>query len=160
MSKHSEHVTQREKQIFVVSMAKTIHEQYTMVVRQEPSLARICGNVDIEKRTLDPPPVIEVLSIDCNGLLHKITEHRRFLVVRVELWDNLAKTRITSSARVSTENTLLEGCLIQSGRPLRDENGQVCLMFPFPFISIRCTGIFTLRFSLYNLSYEDRYIDC
>lgn len=137
-------------------MQNAVSEQYSMVIRQQPSLARICGNIDVTRRTLDPPPVIEVLRVDSNGKKHKITEHRRFLVVRVELWDASARTRITSSARVSAENTLLEGCLIECGKPLQDEHGQVCLMFPFPFISIRCTGMFTLRFSLYNLVFEER----
>jgi len=128
---------------------------YCLSIRQQPIRARLCAATDGERRTIDPPPILEVMSVDLDGAQHKIIEDKAFLVVKAELWSADMKSRCITAPRVPVDLSLLIGSLVETGSPLQDDFGHIGLLFSFSNLSIRCAGDFRLRFSLLNLESDN-----
>jgi len=132
------------------SCLKSRRHPYKMSLRQQPLRARICGSADSEKRTIDPPPIIELLRLDEDNHEHKITKDIPNLYMRAELWSADSKYQVFTSARVPVGSPLIIGGLKQRGQVLHDERNSFGCLFSFPSISIRCSGEYRLRFSIHQ----------
>jgi len=127
---------------------------YELVFRQQPDRARVRPPAD-NTRTIDPPPILEIVKVDQLGTKTKIIVANPYLTVRVQMYNESSEKAITHSSRIPKGDPLLLGNLMVNGQCFTDDLGETCLLAPFPDLSIRCAGRFTLKFSLYDLSSTD-----
>jgi len=124
---------------------------WNLVLRQEPIAARVRGPKD-ETRTIDPPPILELVKSNGRGIAQKITAAQPCLVVKAELWSDDTSTPILKAHRIPVGDQLLMGEVVATGMPLLDDRETTSFFFCFVNLSIRCIGTYTLKFTLYDLS--------
>ncbi|KAG0143971.1 hypothetical protein CROQUDRAFT_660487 [Cronartium quercuum f. sp. fusiforme G11] len=144
------------------------HPPYQLIVRQQPSSARICSFKDkIDRRPLDPPPIIEIQSPG-----HEPTLKLNFdpdaghdgCLLTSELHINSNLCLIAHLVTVDTHEEVRSesgapctaGTIVQSPHRLRDLSGRFAVFFAFPDISIRLEGTYRLEFQLYSVSVAGR----
>ncbi|KAJ3380605.1 hypothetical protein HDU92_005876 [Lobulomyces angularis] len=135
------------------------NKQYKLVMRQEPVHVRMCGGSDKDRRTIDPPPIVEVLEVDEAGQLYPIIKDSGFFIMRVELWNEAKTERAKIRKRINKDLPLILGDLVMGSRVLLDDLGRTGTFFVFDDISVRYQGRFSLKFKFYDLESEDEN-DC
>ncbi|KAK9702849.1 hypothetical protein K7432_011049 [Basidiobolus ranarum] len=144
--------------------------QYSLEVVQQPTQAHMSGFGD-KRRSLDPPPIVQLTVLDEEGKLQQNVVDISFLSVHVDLWSedclenrNLVihpssipsatalprTTVVTLNAPRYARNLL--GSLTSSAYSLLNTRGELGIYFVFPDLSVRTEGRFTLRFSFFNLA--------
>ncbi|KAJ3198895.1 hypothetical protein HK099_003412 [Clydaea vesicula] len=109
------------------------------------------GNVGTERRTIDPPPIIELQEFK-NGEYIPIIEALNFVYVRASLYDRFGNYCLNDSqTNASRDFPNLLGEIIEPGLILDDEFGNSGTFFIFKDLSVRSPGVYMLKFILYNL---------
>ncbi|KAH9814421.1 velvet factor-domain-containing protein [Melampsora americana] len=133
----------------VNSRASQSHPPYQLVVRQQPSSARICSFKDkIDRRPLDPPPIVEIISPGHEPELH--------INSNLCLVAHLVKHDVDQEVRSDNGGRCTAGTIVQSPHRLRDLSGQFAVFFAFPDVSIRLEGSYRLQFRLYSIAVGGR----
>lgn len=133
----------------VDSRASRSHPPYQLVVRQQPSSARICSFKDkIDRRPLDPPPIVEIISPGHEPELH--------INSNLCLVAHLVKHDVDQEVRSDNGGRCTAGTIVQSPHRLRDLSGQFAVFFAFPDVSIRLEGSYRLQFRLYSIAVGGR----
>ncbi|KAJ3229950.1 hypothetical protein HDU81_004907 [Chytriomyces hyalinus] len=150
-----------------------------LTVVQQPQRARVCGFSIHDRRSVQPPPIIQITGVELDGTTP--------LVMFVTLWsrdlqNNLsyshksappfAYTPIQPAAEPAVQNNnptapqqrynveitegyiqaqLLIGSLVCEAMDLTDANNKRGLFFCFADLAVRCSGFFRLRFEAYHL---------
>ncbi|KAJ3249811.1 hypothetical protein HDU77_007419 [Chytriomyces hyalinus] len=144
-----------------------------LTVVQQPQRARVCGFSIHDRRSVQPPPIIEIKGVELDGTTP--------LVMFVTLWSRDLQNNLSYShksappfayipiqpedgqnngtpQRYNVDITegyihaqLLIGSLVCEAMDLTDANNKRGLFFCFPDLAIRCSGYFRLRFEAYHL---------
>lgn len=124
----------------------------TLVVRQEPKEALVLSSgKEKSRKPVDPPPIIQLkVNEDVEVSQHFLQSPYLFLVA--DLWRADKDERF--GERASQSASYLYGGLSSSLHRLKDVDNKDAGFFIFGDISVRATGTFRLRFSLYDLQKE------
>ncbi|ORX90449.1 hypothetical protein K493DRAFT_317977 [Basidiobolus meristosporus CBS 931.73] len=149
--------------------------EYKLEVVQQPERARMCGFGERDRRPIDPPPIVKLITLKEDGSPNSIPIDSTSFVVHVDLWSSdcqkdcnvLLSTSGThtrqgaSSAFVTSDKGVysrnLVGSLVSSAYNLSDHNGEKGIFFIFPDLSIRTEGKYCLRFLFTDLSQTDQF---
>ncbi|KAI5780191.1 velvet factor-domain-containing protein [Peziza echinospora] len=125
--------------------------RYRIQVRQQPVAARACGFGERDRRVIDPPPIVQLISNDPNN--HDTNELRYpFNVVHCTLYSVDGQTDETALTGMDKRLTRrLMGTLVSSPFVGVDEEGKDGCFFCFPDLSCRTHGKYRLRFVLMRL---------
>ncbi|BFZ56564.1 hypothetical protein PYCC9005_003611 [Savitreella phatthalungensis] len=69
------------------SRSSSTQGSFRLICRQQPQHARMCGFGEKDRRPLDPPPILQVVQIDNNGIQLPGVSKEALLTVHVTLWD-------------------------------------------------------------------------
>ncbi|KAK0101157.1 hypothetical protein ONS96_006379 [Cadophora gregata f. sp. sojae] len=131
----------------------------TLIVRQQPKVARACGFGERDRRVVDPPPIVQ-LHIDNPDLRSEgkyLQESGIHPVVHCSLWDpekDVYATTVSDSSTTGRQQRRLLGTLISSPFVGEDEHGVPGIFFAFPDLSVRTTGIYCLHFTLVEFDFS------
>lgn len=107
---------------------------------QQPIHARQCsGREKIDRRPIDPPPIIQI---------HGNNENDSSLFISVKLVDKNTLLPIKSNK----QSSVLLGNLSQTSQHIKDINNQDMTLVLFQDLSIRLEGEFKLKFELYSIN--------
>ncbi|KAL7749569.1 hypothetical protein RI367_005125 [Sorochytrium milnesiophthora] len=84
--------------------------QYKLSIAQQPIHCRICGYSNREKRTLDPPPILQLSTLDGSDIDPMDVP---FFVVHATLWSEDLSKETTVSAFLSTEDGTMSARAIE-----------------------------------------------
>ena len=130
---------------------------FQLVIRQQPVHARVCGYGEKDRRTVDPPPIIQMLAFDkttgqrINDRVPKILRHSHNFVLKCCLIDDKDSRDATTDPTTGTR--MLIGQLVSSLHTLSDLNGEMGYFFVFPDLSVRLEGSYKLKFILSNIEW-------
>ncbi|KAJ3391138.1 hypothetical protein HDU92_009184 [Lobulomyces angularis] len=131
-------------------------KEYTVIWRQKPVHARMSGNGAKERRTIDPPPILELMEY-VNGNLMPIIEENCFTHMRAALYSPDGTISLEELQRGMLKNkATLVGDLIEYSRVLLDDLGRIGTFFVFKDLSIKMPGTYSLKFTLYDLEKLDK----
>ncbi|KAK9767889.1 hypothetical protein K7432_001913 [Basidiobolus ranarum] len=112
-------------------------------VRQQPVHARLCSSKEkVDRRPIDPPPIIQIESNDGDDDL--------FQNPNIILFVTLISADIAQPEYIHPK--CLTGTTVSSLFKLKDIDNSDGGFFVFPDISVRLEGRFRLRFSLYEIN--------
>ncbi|RSH93268.1 hypothetical protein EHS25_007622 [Saitozyma podzolica] len=133
---------------------------FKLVVRQQPERARLCSfkeeNETIDRRPVDPPPVVEVQSLDNN--IHDLLESTCYFIrVSIVHPHSVPAKSPALSARYEAVKTptgadATAGEAIQTPEKLKQLDGLPGALCIFAKLSVRVPGIFRLQFTLFETS--------
>ncbi|KAK7415538.1 hypothetical protein QQX98_005784 [Neonectria punicea] len=133
--------------------ASTPGVKYSLRIRQQPMLARACGNGDKDRRPIDPPPILE-LHIDAPGLtqadVNELLEDN--YLVQCKLYDETG-TEDVSVFRHADNKPLrrLVNSTVATSYTFRDDDGDNHCFFAFSDLCCRTPGLFRLAFALLKM---------
>ncbi|RDW59642.1 hypothetical protein BP6252_12729 [Coleophoma cylindrospora] len=125
---------------------------YKIRVRQQPLAARACGFGERDRRVIDPPPILQLFVEDPNATAAELSELLRqpYSVVHCVLWNPLTDRDDTAmpGSTDKRQQRRLMGTLVASPFVGLDEHDVEGCFFPFPDLSVRTAGTYSLKFSL------------
>ncbi|RKP09101.1 velvet factor [Thamnocephalis sphaerospora] len=124
------------------------HRSYKLTVVQQPFRARMCGFGEKDRRPVDPPPIVQLSVHDQFGREDDDLQRSPFFVLHPSP-AVVAPRRGIGNGRTTTR--VMMGTLVSSPNVLKDVNGNFGCFFCFPDLSIRCEGVYRLRFTLVKL---------
>lgn len=129
--------------------------QYRIHVRQQALRARMCGFGEKDRRSIDPPPIVQLEALDEHGVPQKVAVLDHFYVVHCTLWceGGLRDRNLIKEGDRMTR--VLVGSLVSSPAVMADEYGDEGCYFSFPDLSCRTEGKYRLKFMLARLSQEN-----
>ncbi|KAJ3213299.1 hypothetical protein HK099_007473 [Clydaea vesicula] len=136
--------------------AYTGSKNYGLVMRQQPYHARMCGNTNKDRRSVDPPPIVELFEIDEEGQLYPVIKESGYYSMRCDLWDEDGLSKAKAVKKNGNQLPLILGDLMEGSRILTDDLGRVGTFFVFNDISIRYQGKYKLKFTFYDLENPDK----
>ncbi|KAJ3051795.1 hypothetical protein HK097_007184 [Rhizophlyctis rosea] len=114
----------------------------------------------IDRRAVDPPPVVEVVTYDDAGRETPCTADPPLLLLHASLFDatgtagrELVENVYSTGGPGSTDAAVhvLIGSTVATAQCLADEHGAKRCMFLFPDLSVRLPGQYRLRFTLVDV---------
>ncbi|KAI8393842.1 velvet factor-domain-containing protein [Radiomyces spectabilis] len=119
---------------------------YMLIVRQQPCKARLCSFKEkVDRRPIDPPPIIQLLPTYNDPDEHFL--YSAYLFVYATLIDAKAGTDL----HIINGNQTTAGALVQSLHKLKDVDNRDGAFFVFPDISVRLEGFYKLKFTLFEI---------
>lgn len=123
-------------------------------MRQQPLVARACGYGEIDRRVIDPPPIVEMHVDDPSVSSDEVRALLRqpYWVLHCTLWDPVKDNNDTAMLDIGNgrQGRRLMGTLVASSFVGNDEHGNEGCFFVFPDLSVRTIGAYRLRFDLIN----------
>ncbi|CEP17995.1 hypothetical protein [Parasitella parasitica] len=117
---------------------------FHLVVRQQPSKARLCSFKEkVDRRPIDPPPIIQLLS---NQQDDEYLQNPYFF-----LYATLTDVRGETDLHFVNGNRTTAGTVVQSLHKLKDHDNTDGGFFIFSDISVRLEGYYRLKFTLYEI---------
>ncbi|KAJ3150851.1 hypothetical protein HDU89_002848 [Geranomyces variabilis] len=150
-----------------------------LIIRQQPNRARMCGFGTKDYRPVDPAPILQLIRKEDSQIVLDYKQATA-LVCHASLWSadgneergvvlnptSAGTTRRTDGV-YQTESyvisnppppsgyvSVLVGCLVSPCHVLTDVDGSKSLFFTFPDLSIRTSGQYLLKFSLYDIGQD------
>ncbi|KAJ9058139.1 hypothetical protein DSO57_1012944 [Entomophthora muscae] len=121
---------------------------FQLVVQQHPKQARQCSGKDrVDRRPIDPPPIVQVISTHPGGQA-LLDTHSPYLYVQVMLVDPVTLEEV----QVRKGTSGLVGNSAQSMKRVKGPDNCEMGVFLFQDISVRIEGVFRLKFSLYHVA--------
>lgn len=153
-------------------LTKNTSPRYGIFCRQQPVHARMCGFGEKDRRTLDPPPIVECFEIDDLGRRLSDPPRDPYLTLHVTLWnDDCSDERnLIATSQIKREQLragdevqvpgakitrVLMGSLVASPTKLEDDFGNRGAFFVFPDLSIRTEGSYRLKFRMFSMNTVD-----
>lgn len=126
-------------------------EPYEIIIVQQPLHARLCGFGEKDRRPIDPPPILEIVSKDDEHLPPDQRPPLGHFVVHASLWsaDGTSECNVISSPPKTTR--ILMGTVVATPERLKDAAGRVGDFVCFPDLSVRTEGTYTLKFGLMRI---------
>ncbi|KAI8927139.1 velvet factor-domain-containing protein [Entophlyctis helioformis] len=146
---------------------------YELIIRQQPSRARMSGFGIKDRRPLDPTPIAQVIMRNPDGSYGRARyDDAAFLISHVTLWSTDMSTQLSAVSApaptsfgppiigrspapdvppTSQHNQILLGALISPCHILSDVDGDRGLFFIFPDVSVRTSGTYRIKISLYDI---------
>ncbi|KAK4515584.1 uncharacterized protein ATC70_010535 [Mucor velutinosus] len=117
---------------------------FHLVVRQQPSKARLCSFKEkVDRRPIDPPPIIQLSS---NQPDDEYLQNPYFF-----LYATLTDVRGETDLHFVNGNRTTAGTVVQSLHKLKDHDNTDGGFFIFSDISVRLEGYYRLKFTLYEI---------
>lgn len=124
-------------------------------MRQQPSAARSCGFGERDRRVIDPPPIVQLTITDptCtpDQLRQQYIDQRGTMIIHCSIWDETGTRDMSLMPEDFRAQRRMMGTLVSNAFSGLDENGDFGCFFPFPDLSVRTPGTFTLQFTFVNL---------
>ncbi|KAJ3175761.1 hypothetical protein HDU87_005754 [Geranomyces variabilis] len=149
-----------------ISEAEELLSRCELVIRQQPDRARMIGFGEIDRRPIDPPPIIEIKLWSASGLARvshtaaaRVVAHASLLSESGAHERNLVLTPsqkgpIPASAWGHQGHgavPVLVGNMVAECQVWTDLDGSESMFFTFPDISIRVSGKYRLRFVVVDI---------
>ncbi|RKP39503.1 velvet factor, partial [Dimargaris cristalligena] len=138
--------------------------QYQLVPRQQPKQAKVFSPKDKDRRTIEPPPIIQLKAItpavadnySDSALMGGNYLQNPYLIMYAAVIPAhndgpIGSKPTATSASGSASSPLALGTLVSSLHRLKDLDNSDAGFFVFPDIAVRQTGEFRIRYSLYEL---------
>ncbi|PHH55675.1 Sexual development regulator VELC [Ceratocystis fimbriata CBS 114723] len=125
--------------------------EYHIFLRQQPIAARSCGFGERDRRTINPPPIVQMTMTTTPPLKPGELAQRiqgRAVVVHCSVWNEAGDTDCSAMPAEYRSQRRLMGTLVSSPFVGKDENGEEGCFFCFPDLSCRTPGSFRLRFAM------------
>ncbi|KAJ1995704.1 hypothetical protein GGI25_000680 [Coemansia spiralis] len=124
--------------------------EHSLVLRQEPNRSRMCGiGEKADRRPVDPPPIIQLHVTDPTTSNNRVYLHNPYYFMYATLMDERGERELNTlndkKARTMT------GSVVASLAHLKDIDGNDGAFFVFPDLSVRCEGVYKLKFSLFEI---------
>ncbi|KAJ3151895.1 hypothetical protein HDU86_006027 [Geranomyces michiganensis] len=157
-----------------ISEAEQLLSRCELVIRQQPDRARMIGFGEIDRRPIDPPPIIEIklvseagISIVSHTAAARVVAHASLLSESGLQERNLVLTPslkgpIPASAWGHQGHgavPVLVGNMVAECQVWTDLDGSESMFFTFPDISIRVSGKYRLRFVVVDIKNSSRDLD-
>ncbi|KFA67234.1 hypothetical protein S40285_09441 [Stachybotrys chlorohalonatus IBT 40285] len=122
---------------------------FSLNIRQQPKAARPCGFGDKDRRTIDPPPIVELVIESPTLTNDQIQEYRRArtYVMSCSIWDKTG-TIDDSLMPGNYKDRRLVGSVVGTPFVGKDEYDREGCFFTFPDLSCRTSGSFRLKFDI------------
>lgn len=124
---------------------------FRLVVRQQPQAARTCGFCDRDRRSIDPPPIVQ-LSIDAPDMdeseVRTYTCFTSYVMTCSMLDESGTRDASALPEEFQQHRRRITGSLISTPFAGKDEHGTEGCFFAFPDISCRVPGAYRLKFTL------------
>ncbi|RTE68553.1 Sexual development regulator velC, partial [Fusarium euwallaceae] len=124
--------------------------KYLLSIRQQPVAARSCGSGERDRRTIDPPPILQ-LRIEGPGLAEeessKLLRYSDY-VMSCSICDQSGTQDLSFMPEEYRQRRRLMGSVVSTSFVGQDEYGETGCFFCFPDLSCRTPGPFRLKFSL------------
>ncbi|KAJ3212029.1 hypothetical protein HK099_007814 [Clydaea vesicula] len=121
-------------------LPKNRKKDYKIIWRQKPVHARMSGNGAKERRTIDPPPILELMEI-VGGELMPIIQENPFTFMRATLYSEDGTISLCELQRGMLKNkATLVGDLVEYSMILTDDLGRTGTFFVFRDLSIKTAG--------------------
>lgn len=127
---------------------------YRLHVRQQPAHARTCGFGEKDRRSVDPPPIVELKVYGANGEIDHDALYDPYYVLHCTLWSEDGKEDCNLVSESNRTMRVLVGSLVSSPSVLLDEFGHEGCFFVFPDLSCRTEGSYRLKFKLICVARE------
>ncbi|KAF9133558.1 hypothetical protein BGW39_009529 [Mortierella sp. 14UC] len=121
--------------------------KYLLVIRQQPQRAKVCGNKERDRRSIDPPPIVQIKLADASTDKNKDYLQSPYLFMCC----NLVHADDPNGEIVAPAHRALAGTVVSSLNRLKDVDNSDGGFFVFGDISVRIEGRFCLRFTLFEL---------
>ncbi|KAI8093082.1 velvet factor-domain-containing protein [Halteromyces radiatus] len=121
--------------------------EYSLMMLQQPSRVRISTHKEKGRKTLDPPPIVQI-HLPClteEAYLNQLQSPCLFMCA------NLTHPENDNDIYTPNHNAL-SGQIVSSLYKLRNDQNQVGGYFLFGDISVKVSGIFRLKMSLFELT--------
>jgi len=131
--------------------------KFELALRQQPKAARACGAGERDRRTIDPPPVLQLLISSDALSQEEIAVYLRHepYVMTAEIFDETGTHECAKMPAEFKHQRRMTGSLV--GNPFfgKDEFGGEGTFFPFGDLSVRSLGTYTLKFKLFMIDPQD-----
>ncbi|KAI7867011.1 velvet factor-domain-containing protein [Spinellus fusiger] len=128
--------------------------KYKLVVRQQPHKARLCSFKEkVDRRPLDPPPIIQLVVADGAEDIYYTNPHT-FLYATLATSESQKDLHFVNGTRTTA------GSMVQSLHKLKDIDDKEGGFFVFADISVRLEGFFKLRFTMFEIEGENVHRIC
>ncbi|KAG0294552.1 hypothetical protein BGZ96_000986 [Linnemannia gamsii] len=121
--------------------------KYLLSIRQQPQRAKVCGNKERDRRSIDPPPIVQIKLADASTDKNKDYLQSPYLFMCC----NLVHADDPNGEIVAPAHRALAGTVVSSLNRLKDVDNSDGGFFVFGDISVRIEGRFCLRFTLFEL---------
>ncbi|KAG0210087.1 hypothetical protein BGX33_005149 [Mortierella sp. NVP41] len=121
--------------------------KYVLTIRQQPQRAKVCGNKERDRRSIDPPPIVQIKLADPSTDKNKDYLQSPYLFMCC----NLVHADDPNGEIVAPAHRALAGTVVSSLNRLKDVDNSDGGFFVFGDISVRIEGRFCLRFTLFEL---------
>ncbi|KAF9142486.1 hypothetical protein BG015_000832 [Linnemannia schmuckeri] len=121
--------------------------KYVLTIRQQPQRAKVCGNKERDRRSIDPPPIVQIKLADASTDKNKDYLQSPYLFMCC----NLVHADDPNGEIVAPAHRALAGTVVSSLNRLKDVDNSDGGFFVFGDISVRIEGRFCLRFTLFEL---------
>ncbi|KAM7199427.1 Velvet factor domain containing protein [Rhypophila sp. PSN 637] len=144
-----------------------VHHDFQLIVRQQPKQGRMAIGKEKDRKPLDPPPIVQLVSNRRDGAKNYLQSP--YLILTARLIKAHGKEDSPSSPEDSVppgplshnnhpepkENDLV-GTVVSSLYSLKDTDNTQGGFFVFGDLSVRKEGTYRLEFILYELKLQDR----
>ncbi|TDZ31881.1 Spore development regulator VOSA [Colletotrichum spinosum] len=133
----------------------------SLVIQQQPEHAKVAGGKDKDRKPIDPPPVVQLVTDERNfdrslyGRPDACLQNPYYFVDVALLADDLDGKQAKQEQDVSKA---LHGTTVSSLHKVKSMSGIEGGYFIFGDLSVKTEGFYRLRFSLYELRGEDTYL--
>ncbi|KAK4514907.1 Tim44 domain-containing protein [Mucor velutinosus] len=132
---------------YSTAIQQIIPERFILKIRQQPVQTRLSTNNERDRRTLDPPPIVQIELDNSNAQETQDFLQNPYLFMSVSLVNPSTHEDIVHS----TQNTL-SGQTSSSMYKLKDINNHDGGFFVFGDLSVKLEGQFRLKFSMFEIS--------
>ncbi|KAI8320055.1 hypothetical protein GQ54DRAFT_248618, partial [Martensiomyces pterosporus] len=124
---------------------------HKLVLRQEPNRSRMCGiGEKADRRPVDPPPIIQLHVNDPTAINNnRAYLHNPYYFMYATLMDERGERELNTLSDKKART--MTGSVVASLAHLKDLDGSDGAFFVFPDLSVRCEGVYRLKFSLYEI---------
>ncbi|KAI9356637.1 velvet factor-domain-containing protein [Pilaira anomala] len=125
------------------------NRNYNVILRQQPERAKISVRNERDKRSIEPPPILQMKWINCTEEEEKKSLQSPFYFVVVNI------VRADSTNDILSSQEYLSGSTVSSLHRLRDMDNTDGGFFVFGDLAVKKEGRFKLQFSLFELIDEN-----
>ncbi|VUC26436.1 unnamed protein product [Clonostachys rosea] len=127
--------------------------RFRLSVRQQPEAARACGSGERDRRTIDPPPIVQ-LHVEGKNL--SPADIKKYLswdgyVVHAWIYDQVGTTEASQMPAEYHYQRRLTGSQVAAPFFGKDEKGVEGCFFTFSDLSVRTLGHYKLKFNMIML---------
>ncbi|PLB38263.1 protein vosA [Aspergillus candidus] len=123
--------------------------EFDLIIRQQPSRARVAGGKEKERKPVDPPPIVQIRVKEEGTYLAQHYLQSPYYFMCCSLYDSSDDSPVPVSP-----STTLTGTLVSSLHRLKDVDNTDGGFFVFGDLSIKIEGDFRLKFTLFEMRKE------